>query len=229
MRLKSGKTIQLTAEYWIGNEMLPNTGEVSREDVTNEAVWTSSNPEVATVDDAGKVTGVAEGTTTITAKYEFQENNFRENAHEVTVTPGMSTGAGIRIVNSDIGSDGHAQIVGGVSGFNIEALEMTLTEEMKNSIQITSSDESIAKIKSVPDDNAVTFDVTYLSAGSVTITAMLKYNDTTYTDTFEVTVTELNLVEPKTVKGDINGDGEVTVTDLLILKQFLVGIRTELP
>ena len=41
---------------------------ISPEDAYNKAInWNSSNPEVATIDQRGKVTAVAEGTTTITA------------------------------------------------------------------------------------------------------------------------------------------------------------------
>ena len=53
--LNAGFTFQLTAVVLPGN-------------VTNPAiVWTSSNPEVATVDDNGLVSAVAEGNATITA------------------------------------------------------------------------------------------------------------------------------------------------------------------
>ena len=53
--LSSGGTFQLTAEVLPAN-------------VTNPAIiWSSSNPDVATVDDNGLVTAVFEGTATITA------------------------------------------------------------------------------------------------------------------------------------------------------------------
>ena len=50
-------------------EIITLTAEVSPADATNKTVtWTSSNESVATVDSTGKVTGVAAGTATITAK-----------------------------------------------------------------------------------------------------------------------------------------------------------------
>ena len=75
------KTIQLKAEYWVGNDMYipdePNggIGELSREDVTNKSSWTSSNNNIAVVDSNGRVTGVSEGTVTITAKYTGTDGN----------------------------------------------------------------------------------------------------------------------------------------------------------
>ena len=44
------------------------TSKVLPANATNETLkWTSSNPKVATVDQNGKVTGISEGTVTITA------------------------------------------------------------------------------------------------------------------------------------------------------------------
>ncbi len=53
-------TQQFTATATFGNN--------SSGDVTSQVTWTSSSPTVATVDSSGLVTGVAVGTTTITAK-----------------------------------------------------------------------------------------------------------------------------------------------------------------
>src|SRR5271156_4100608 len=53
-------TEQFTATATFGN----NTSG----DVTSQVTWTSSSPTVATIDSSGLATGVALGTTTITAK-----------------------------------------------------------------------------------------------------------------------------------------------------------------
>lgn len=50
---------------------------------TNETSWTSSNPNVATVNDNGRVEGLREGTATITAK--FVENNKERTATAVVI------------------------------------------------------------------------------------------------------------------------------------------------
>lgn len=47
-----------------------STGET--EDITNEVVWASSNPSVASVDSNGIVTSLSVGTTNITATYTIE-------------------------------------------------------------------------------------------------------------------------------------------------------------
>lgn len=61
--------ITSTVKEVTAGEIITLTAEVSPADATNKTVtWTSSNESVATVDSTGKVTGVAAGTATITAK-----------------------------------------------------------------------------------------------------------------------------------------------------------------
>lgn len=61
--------ITSTVKEVTAGEIITLTAEVSPADATDKTVtWTSSNESVATVDSTGKVTGVAAGTATITAK-----------------------------------------------------------------------------------------------------------------------------------------------------------------
>lgn len=81
------KSINLTAISEVYNDIyipdLPDggMGKVSSDNVTNEVVWSSSNPSVATVNSNGKVTGVSSGVVTITATY---SNNWTAT-HEIRV------------------------------------------------------------------------------------------------------------------------------------------------
>ena len=92
------KTIQLKAEFRVGNDILipdkPNGGirECSREDVTNQSSWTSSNNDIAVVDNNGKVKGVAEGKTTITATYNGQRADYEINVKPKSVSTIMIIG-----------------------------------------------------------------------------------------------------------------------------------------
>ncbi|MGA2571186.1 MAG: Ig-like domain-containing protein [Terracidiphilus sp.] len=58
-----GKTAQFTATGVYGHGTHPSTSQ----DLTSSVTWTSSVPSVATIDSSGLATGVAAGTTTITA------------------------------------------------------------------------------------------------------------------------------------------------------------------
>lgn len=83
------KTIQLYIVIAHGNEMLIDDNYDSLGWFVDEAIfsgvtWTSGNNSIATVDNNGKVTGVAEGKTTITAKYDNETANYEVNVTERT-------------------------------------------------------------------------------------------------------------------------------------------------
>lgn len=63
----------------------------STRDVTNDAAWTSSSPDVATVSATGLVTAVAAGETTITATYQDTTDiatvTVAAGAQSLAVTP----------------------------------------------------------------------------------------------------------------------------------------------
>ena len=67
-----GEKIQLKATYTIGNDFSPDPlgpkPDNYEEDHTTKAIWTSSNPLVAIVSSDGQVTGIGEGSVTITAE-----------------------------------------------------------------------------------------------------------------------------------------------------------------
>jgi len=68
------ETVQLTATARYNDQ--------STRDVSAEVVWTSGTPEVATVDSAGKVTGVTAGQAVITATMESQTANITVTASD---------------------------------------------------------------------------------------------------------------------------------------------------
>ena len=78
------QTLQLYAVIAHGNEMLVDDNYDSLGWFVDEAnfsgvTWTSSNNSIATVDNNGTVTGVAEGKTNITAKYNNETANYEVN------------------------------------------------------------------------------------------------------------------------------------------------------
>lgn len=83
------QTLQLYAVIAHGNEMLIDDNYDSLGWFVDEAnlsgtTWTSSNNSIATVDNNGKVTGVAKGKATITAKYNNETANYEVNVIEKT-------------------------------------------------------------------------------------------------------------------------------------------------
>lgn len=81
------QTLQLYAVIAHGNEMLIDDNYDSLGWFVDEAnlsgtTWTSSNNSIATVDNNGKVTGVAKGKATITAKYNNETANYEVNVIE---------------------------------------------------------------------------------------------------------------------------------------------------
>ena len=83
------QTLQLYAVIAHGNEMLVDDNYDSLGWFVDEAnfsgvTWTSSNNSIATVDNNGKVTGVAKGKATITAKYSNETANYEVNVIERT-------------------------------------------------------------------------------------------------------------------------------------------------
>lgn len=91
------QTLQLYAVIAHGNEMLIDDNYDSLGWFVDEAnlsgtTWTSSNNSIATVDNNGMVTGVTEGKTTITAKYNNETANY-----EVNVIPRTSFYVELRV------------------------------------------------------------------------------------------------------------------------------------
>ena len=183
------KTIQLKAEYWVGNEMEPNVGEVSREEVTNQSTWTSSNNDIAVVDSNGKVTGVSVGKATITAQYDIGSGNYRNATYEITVIPkSYIEFTGIRF---DYDEPGPSMTLGKEEKFNVELYNIPETE--KENIKFKIENESIAKITKTEYDNSradAIATVKYLSVGKTKLIATLEYNGNTYSDSCELDVIE---------------------------------------
>ncbi len=114
-----GKTLQLYAVMAHGNEMptFNKDGSINYDslgtfvDETNLSgvTWTSDNNKIASVDNNGKVTGVAEGKTTITAKY-----NEKSSKYEINVTPANSSNSSELSIDDGLVSQGITMMVLGI-------------------------------------------------------------------------------------------------------------------
>lgn len=136
---------------------------------TNKAVsWVSSNPAVATVHPTtGVITGVSEGTTTITV-------TSAQGPHQATVSVSVGPSQGVIAVRLDKTS------VALQSGSNAQLTATVLPSDASNKlVKWTSSNPSVARVDG-------TGRVTALSKGTATITATT--DDGSYTATCSVTV-----------------------------------------
>lgn len=153
-----GATTQFTVSGTLGNNQT--------EDVTGMVNWSSSNTSVATITQAGLATGVALGTTTITAAatsggVKVTAPLLVSNTTSITVTPATAT-----------------IVPGGTQ--QLTATDQT-SKNISSSVTWTSSDTTQA---TVSNTGLVTVLSTATPSGSVTITATLG----TLTGTCTVTV-----------------------------------------
>lgn len=81
--LKERESIQLEAIYIIGNDFGENQGRINEINVTEEARWSSSDENIAIVEN-GSVYGVQKGRVTITAEYTY-DGIPRESSVEIEV------------------------------------------------------------------------------------------------------------------------------------------------
>lgn len=168
-----GGKMNIKAEYVTSNEMSPApTGETSREDVSSQCIWKSSDEKIAKVSN-GVIEGIAEGIAEITATY-------KERSATVSLAVGedrvITIGDNISIVQKDniktVEKGKNLQL-------DIEGVE-SLTNAVKNEdVTWSSSDEKIATV----DKSGL---VTAIASGNVTIKAEYM----SYSSTYDITVTD---------------------------------------
>jgi uncharacterized protein YjdB len=181
--IQVGDTVQLSADA---------TGVVGSPDTS--VTWTSSDDSVATVDAAGLVTGVAEGTATITATSVFDTSV--SGSATVTVSVADAIG-GIEV------SPATATVDEG----DTEQLTATLTGVVGSpdeGVSWSSSDDSVATV----DGDGL---VTAVGVGTATITASSDF-DGGLTDSAEITVPGIGGIDVTPDAPDpISADGTTTV------------------
>ncbi|QLG46865.1 Ig-like domain-containing protein [Costertonia aggregata] len=215
----NGQELTATLEINVVEQLTPVTGiEVSPEELMLTAgdngtlvatilpidaadtsvLWSSSNDNIATVDNGGVVTAIAEGVAIITAT-SVSDAAISDTA-SVTVTNASVPVTGVLVSPPSSG------IVLG----NTQQLIATITPENATdpSVLWSSSDTAIATV----DANGL---VTSVSVGTVTITAT-SVDDSTISDTSEITVTMADVaitgidVLPNTAEIDLGTNQQLT-------------------
>ena len=171
-KIPVGGKMNIKAEYVTSNEMSPApTGEVSREDVSSQCTWKSSDEKIAKVSN-GVIEGISEGRAEITATY-------KERSATVSLAVGedrvITIGDNISIVQKDniktVEKGKNLQL-------DIEGVE-SLTNVKNEDVTWSSSDEKIATV----DKSGL---VTAIANGNVTIKAEYM----SYSSTYDITITD---------------------------------------
>lgn len=217
-----GEQLQL----FVGNDGSYTVSSSNHQDII--PAWVSFQPDVATVDDTGLVTAVSEGKAVIAA-----EINNTAISIEITVaapttttitTEGLTWGTTTKpsAVNVSVRAP-QIVTINNIKRIPQEQaqLQLYLLNQPKDSDVVWSS--FYPTIASV-DQNGL---VTGLSEGKAVIGAMIDgkvYAITLYVVGEEVTTTAKSpstvTTATETVKGDINGDGVISVDDAVILLQY---------
>ena len=127
-------TLNETAISIVEGKTATLTATIAPNDASNKSVtWTSSNTNIATVE-AGTVTAVAEGTTTIRATSVVDNTKYAECT--VTVTPKPSNddirGNWIRITDASVLKVGMRIIIASIADENGDAVTMGMTQNTNN-------------------------------------------------------------------------------------------------
>ena len=138
-------TVELFAQYENGDSRKIESG----------ATWTSSNPEIATVDTAGVVTAVSQGSATISVMFQGQMSSL-----EITVTASQAPLVAILLSPDNGELEAEKQISFTAKGVYGDGMQYDITQ----SVMWSSSNTAVATV----DTNGV---VSGIAAGNVSISA----------------------------------------------------------
>lgn len=185
-------------EIYVGDTL--QMGYTVEGEPITDPVWSSENPEIATIDSNGLVTGVSEGIATIKLSYKWNESDY-----SVTKTVYVDNVVSFNCPDTVIlGEVNDASISGGNIGYVSE-------------IHWAVSDEDILELTSAPvlDHEIVQFKG--IKGGKADIQVSYKFNEKTYTMSKEVSVlvppavkiipeTDVSVVADETVQLSYSAD-----------------------
>lgn len=183
------KNFQLIAEFWVGNDVPidgdPSTiGEVSREDVTENVIWKTSDANIAEVDEKGKLTGKSKGKVTITAT--DKENKFVEGLIEIEIVDPNE----VEEYKLELKHPLNKPISVGEEGeYLLDHINMS--DAIGSHIKYTIEDESIAKIlykMGSNEDDYIHITVQALKEGKTKLRAEVQFNGKNLTALYEISV-----------------------------------------
>ena len=184
-----GVSIQLYAVMQYGNDICIEEMECGLfilDGNVLDVTWESSNPEVVSITETGKITGVKAGNATITATHDEDTATYDIEVVENDISVGGSIG-----IIPQILEPGPNMKVNFKDVFVAGVVEIS-NDEVEN-IVFSIEDESIAEIIDTSYDTEkgeAYVTVKYLATGKTRIIASLTINGETLTDSYELNVTE---------------------------------------
>ena len=196
----------------------------------NTILWTSSDTNIATVDDSGKVTAVSQGEAVITACLPF-DNNFsatctvkvyKNSSEDITLNPNSSLTI----------SDG--KLLGVLPSKN--AVVDIISEIKSDSIAVYSvtgrqifADESVetgAYLYLKDNHNQICDVLTVIIVGDVNSDGRLNNKDVAMVARYKAGKETLG--NNALLAADVDGDGSITMKDLSIMQKYILGMTTAL-
>ncbi len=176
------KSVKISGSHYVGrNQSIQLTAEVGDKDAANKSLlWKSSAPEIIEVDSSGLVTAINRtGHATITA--EAADGSGAKDSHMVYIVGtkdkvDLTSYDGMLTIEVDKNSNRKSVKDLNMSNRDTYLLEAVLTSEDENtgypkSVTWSTSNKSVAVVEPTDMNNGRVAEVTFLSAGTVSITA----------------------------------------------------------
>lgn len=187
-------------------------------------IWTTSNPDIAEVDENGVVTMIKPGSATITV---IVESSGEEAKYEITVTPNSElqiTLAKNSILDFD--TQRYLRRIPDKANTVSELKEEFMNDELHyydvNGNELSYSDRvGTGTVIKLLDGNKVLDEVTAVMTGDYNGDGRVNSRDVSMLMQHTVDLREIN--QYQTVALDVNGDGKVNNRDSAILSAYLVG------
>lgn len=230
----------VTAQFHaIGTYSEGGHGNITQ-DITAQVLWSSTIPDVATINSSGVATGVNAGTTTISATIPGEFGQLTATSNIIVSSPSSGTGSGsgsssgnqqvtrtltgVSIIpgNQTLGVVGQTSQFIAIGTYNVSPTSSNLT----GSVTWQSSDTSVATVSNAAASDGL---VTAMGVGSATITALATSPDGSVLNATS-TVTVSSAQTARTLSAVTLTPGAETLTAVGQTAQFdAIGTYTAMP